>query len=128
MIYAVQNLSSNRYGGNVALAGNIIARYFYVAQTDDQCAGLQLAVWKALEDGTEQADFLSGRFQAKASPAVLAYASLYYKAIGTSGNAIYLQAGGAQGGGQGGSGGGQGGGTGGGAQGGGGGGQGQFSE
>src|SRR5580704_16949038 len=53
MIYGVQNFSSMLYGGRVALAGNIIARYFNEAQTNDQCAGLQLAVWKSLEDVTD---------------------------------------------------------------------------
>lgn len=56
-IYRVQNFSSTLYGGNVARAGNIVAKYFYAAQTPDQCAGLQIAVWKALEDGTDEPDF-----------------------------------------------------------------------
>lgn len=91
-VYAVRAVGTQKYGGNVAKAGNIVARFFAGAQTPDQCAGLQLAVWKALEDGTPQADFTSGRLRAQAGSAVIAYAQQYYQAIDTPGNATFLQA------------------------------------
>lgn len=78
-------------GGNVKKAGNIVAKYFKAATTSDQCAGLQLAVWEAIEDGSKTPDFSSGRFQAKASQDVIRFASHYYQAIETNGEAIFLQ-------------------------------------
>lgn len=81
---------SSRVGGHVTLAGNIVARYFKSAQTADQCAGLQLAVWEALEDGGVVANFGSGKFQASANAASLNWAAQYYQAIETPGNALYL--------------------------------------
>src|SRR5579859_2135431 len=44
--YGMVALSSSKVGGNVARAGNIVAKYFYEARTPDQCAGLQIAVWE----------------------------------------------------------------------------------
>lgn len=113
--FAMTAMKSTDVGGRITLAGNIVARYFNEATSADQCAGLQLAVWKAVEDGTDEPNFLSGHFQAKASYAVLAYAQQYYSALHTPGTAVFLLAGagagagggGGQGaGGQGGSGGG----------------------
>ena len=106
--FGVRALSSSNFGGRVAKAGNIVARFFYEAQTPDQCAGLQVAVWKALEDGADEADFSSGHFQVRASYAVISWAQHYYQALNTPGDAVYLQTG------NGGGGAGQGGGTGGG--------------
>lgn len=80
-------------GGGVKIAGNIAAKYFKAAVTPDQCAGLQLAVWEAIEDAGSRPDFHSGRFQANASPAVLGYAAQYYQAATTPGTAIFLQTG-----------------------------------
>src|SRR5205823_685773 len=71
---------SAKMGGNIAKAGNIVARYFNEAFTPDQCAGLQLAVWEAIEDGGKAPDFNAGHFAARAAPAVLAYAEAYYDA------------------------------------------------
>ena len=81
---------SSRVGGHVSLAGNIVARHFKSAQTADQCAGLQLAVWEALEDGGVNPDFGAGKFQARAGAAALAWAAQYYQAIETPGSALYL--------------------------------------
>jgi hypothetical protein len=99
---------SAKFGGNVAKAGNIVAKYFKAAQTPDQCAGLQIAVWKTLEDGADYPSFLSGRFQVRAGAAAMFFAAQYYQGADDDGNALYLQTlGGGQDGGQ--SGGGQGG-------------------
>lgn len=89
--FGVRAVKTTLFGGRVALAGNIVAKYFNDAQTPDQCAGLQLAVWKSLEDGWEEADFTSGRLQARASYGVMAWAQYYYKAVSTPGQAMYLQ-------------------------------------
>jgi hypothetical protein len=89
--FNVNMLDSQKVGGNVAKAGNIVARWFGSAVTPVQCAALQIAVWKALEDGSDSPDFLSGRFQVQASPAVITYAEEYYSAINEPGTALYLQ-------------------------------------
>jgi hypothetical protein len=89
-IFGVRLLHSSKLGGRVQLAGNIVAKFFKAAQTPEQCAGLQLAVWKALEDGTPDPDFTDGHFEARAPISVLKYASYYYQAINTPGDAIYL--------------------------------------
>ncbi|MHB8635435.1 MAG: hypothetical protein ACYC96_03065 [Fimbriimonadaceae bacterium] len=98
-MFGVRSWSTAAFGGNVAKAGNIVARYFYEAQTPEQCAGLQVAVWKALEDGGDRANFLTGRFQVRADITVMSWAQYYYGALHTPGNAVYLQTG--NGGGQG---------------------------
>lgn len=92
-VFTVVALSSKKVGGNIAMAGNIVAKFFKSAQSADQCAGLQLAVWKAIEDGSEYPDFSSGRFQARASQSVLNYAVQYYQAINSPGEATYIKAG-----------------------------------
>jgi hypothetical protein len=90
-VFTVIALKSSKAGGNIAKAGNIVAMFFKSAQTPDQCAGLQIAVWKAIEDGTDQADFTTGNFQVQASPRVMAWAAQYYTAIATAGEAAYIQ-------------------------------------
>lgn len=90
--YVVGPVNSRLVGGGVTLAGNIVAKWFESAQTAEQCAGLQLAVWEAIEDGGLSADFSSGHFMANASPAALAYARKYYQASAESGEAVFLQA------------------------------------
>jgi hypothetical protein len=92
--YAVLPQKSSKVGGNIALAGRIVAKYFKLAQSPDQCAALQLAVWEAVEDGGPHANFGGGRFMAKASGAVLGLAQEMYQAIEEQGDALYLQAGG----------------------------------
>ncbi len=90
-VFTARVVNSLEYGGNIAKAGNIVAKYFKFAQTPDQCAGLQIAVWKALEDGSSQPDFGSGHFQVRASQTVIAYAQQYYQAINEPGQAAYIQ-------------------------------------
>jgi hypothetical protein len=112
--FQVHPLSSAKYGGYVAKAGNIVAKYFNSAHTPDQCAGLQIAVWKTLEDGPDYPSFLSGKFQVHAGAAAMMFAAQYYQAADEDGNALYLQTlGGGQDGAQGGGGGQSGGGGGG---------------
>jgi hypothetical protein len=94
-IFAVRAVNTDMLAPNYAMAGHIVARFFNEATTDAQCAGLQLAVWKAIEDGPEGTDFASGHLQVRAEAAVLRYAAYYYQAAGGSGSATLLQAQGA---------------------------------
>lgn len=98
-IFSLRPVNSQKVGGNVALAGNIVAKYFDSAKTPDQCAALQLAVWEAVEDGGKSPNFQQGRFRAMATPAVLHHAEDFYQAINEAKEAAYLET--AQGGGQG---------------------------
>jgi uncharacterized membrane protein YgcG len=112
--FDVNLVNTQKAGGRIARAGNIVARWFPYAQTREQCAALQIAVWKELEDGTDIPDFGNGRFTVTTEPMVMMLAAQYYSAAQTPGEALFLQVnnGGGQGaGGAGqGSGGGQGGG------------------
>lgn len=78
--FPVKPESSLKHGGNIAKAGRIVAKYFNSARTPEQCAGLQIAVWTAIEDGTKNPDFVAGRFHVEADPASLHYAAKYYQA------------------------------------------------
>lgn len=89
--FRVRTWSTLTFGGSVKLAGNIVSRSFRSAMTADQCAGLQLAVWEAIEDGGWNPDFSSGHFRVNASAAVLAAASDFYAGLGEDGDAIFLQ-------------------------------------
>jgi hypothetical protein len=89
--YMVQVLGTSKFGGNVTMAGNIVAKYFNSATSPDQCAGLQLAIWEAIEDGGAQADFSSGRFQALGNDNVMQHAAGYYQAVADPGNAVLLR-------------------------------------
>lgn len=104
MTFGVVPYRSSTVGGGIAKAGNIVAKWFRSAQSADACAGLQLAVWEAIEDGGARPDFAGGWFRAEAGPVAIAHALQYYAAIEEPGDALFLQAG--QGG-PGGSGGGQ---------------------
>jgi hypothetical protein len=79
--FSLRPMSSLKAGGRIALAGNIVAKYFNAAQTPDECAGLQLAVWEAVEDGGIHANFGAGRFRARATTAALDFAQDFYEAI-----------------------------------------------
>jgi hypothetical protein len=91
--FPVRVWNTQLLGNNVTIAGNIVAKYFNSARTAEQCAGLQLAVWEAVEDGGKQPDFAGGYFQARASQGAMGWAAQYYQAAGDSGNAAYLQTG-----------------------------------
>lgn len=90
-MFYVQPYNTSTYIGNIRKAGNIVAKYFNEAQTPEQCAGLQIAVWEALEDGGSSPDFFSGKFQVQADPASIVYAEHYYTAVNTPGQATMLQ-------------------------------------
>jgi len=90
--FVVKPAKSNQVGGNVAKAGHIVARFFDRARTPDECAGLQLAVWEAIEDGGGAADFTSGHFQARATPGALGYATQFYSdGVYAPDEAVYLK-------------------------------------
>jgi hypothetical protein len=89
--FRLKPLSSKQVGGRIALAGNIVAKYFASARTADQCAGLQLAVWEAVEDGGDHADFSTGQFRAAAPAAAMDYAQDFYEAITDAKEAAYLE-------------------------------------
>lgn len=84
---------TDEIGGNMAKAGNIVAKYFNEAKSDDECAALQIAVWEAIEDGGSKANFQGGKFQVLADPGVLALAQGMYGAADQGGSAALLQAG-----------------------------------
>jgi len=91
--FAVRPIPARDLGGNVAKAGAIVARFLGKVRTADECAGLQLAVWEAIEDGGAQADFASGRFRAQAPSQALIAASQMYGEAKDAGESLYLQAG-----------------------------------
>src|SRR5262249_14952293 len=79
--YMVMPQSTAKVGGRVAMAGNIVAKYFNFARTPDQCAALQIAVWEAIEDGGDHADFGNGHLRVMASENVLDLADDFYQAV-----------------------------------------------
>jgi hypothetical protein len=78
-VCTMQPANSAKVGGNIAIAGSIVARCFKDAQTPDQCAGLQIAVWKVIEDGPNFPDFSSGSLQVRATPSVISWAQRYFQ-------------------------------------------------
>jgi hypothetical protein len=88
--FVVQPQRSGKVGGNLALAGSIVASCFVLAQSPDQCAGLQIAVWEAIEDGGASPDFGNGRFRVRANAGALAYAAQFYQASRRPGDALFL--------------------------------------
>lgn len=91
--FKVRPIAARELGLNIARAGAIVAKYLPQVRTADECAGLQLAVWEAVEDGGEQADFLSGKFRAQAPRTALNFAQQMYLNAGESGESLFLQAG-----------------------------------
>lgn len=89
--FMLRPVNSQKVGGNIALAGNIVAKHFDSARTADQCAALQLAVWEAVEDGGKFPNFGTGRFRAMASSGVLDLASDFYESIIEAKEAAYLE-------------------------------------
>lgn len=99
--FLVKAMSSAKVGGNTAAAGNIVAHCFRGAQTPDECAGLQLAVWKTIVDGPNMPNFGSGNLQVmQASPAVMMYAQQDYQTANQTRDAVFLWAGAGPGNGQ----------------------------
>lgn len=91
--FNVRPIAARELGGGIAKAGAIVAKYLSQVRTADECAGLQLAVWEAIEDGGEQANFAAGRFAARAPQAALNFAQQMYLNAKDPGNSLYLQAG-----------------------------------
>lgn len=71
-------------------AGGGVAVGFDTIKSADQAAGMQLAIWEAIEDSGPQANFQSGRFQVIASQAVISYAQQYYAAGRGKKEAVFL--------------------------------------
>jgi hypothetical protein len=89
--FTVLPVQSATVGGNIAKAGNIVAKYFRFAQTPEQCAGLQIAVWKTIEDGPDSPNFLGGHLRVRADAITMTYALQYYQGADEDGNALFLQ-------------------------------------
>lgn len=70
--------SAKEVGGNLAKAARIVAKYFDGAQTPEQAAGLQIAVWEAVEYGGAQAPAIGGPLYFRADPMTMYYAENYY--------------------------------------------------
>lgn len=83
--------SAKLAGPNYRKAGHIVAKYLKLAKTADECAAIQLAVWEAVEDGGQTADFGSGRFMAQASDKVISLAQQAYQAGQDAGEGTYMQ-------------------------------------
>lgn len=90
-IFSVQMMSTKAFGGNVTKAGNIVAKHFASVRTKAQAAGMQLAVWEAVEDGNPNPDYAQGHFRAAASDEALRHAHIYYQAVGEAGNSVLLR-------------------------------------
>lgn len=97
--YLVRPMSTTKMGGRIQMAGNIVAKFFNFARTPDQCAALQIAVWEAIEDGGDHADFRNGRLRVRTTQQVLDLAHDFYEAVREANEAAFLQS--EQGGGQG---------------------------
>lgn len=91
--FRVKPFLTNKVGGAYALAGNIVAAHFLRARSRAQCAGLQIAVWEAIEDGMAIPNFGGGHFMVRASAEALQWAAEYYRAVGEDGTALLLATG-----------------------------------
>lgn len=93
------NLSSTDPLGSTGVdkAGRIVGQYFALATTADQQAGLQLAVWDALYNGSSSFDLTGSKTNTGfsvtgASSGALTWGASYYAAVNTNfGSATYLQ-------------------------------------
>ncbi len=77
--YDVKIMPAAKASGNVPLAGKIVSLGFKKAVTAEQCAGLQLAVWEALEYGNH-AIGKNTSLRVYADPQTLNYAHQFYLA------------------------------------------------
>ncbi|MCE9557630.1 MAG: PEP-CTERM sorting domain-containing protein [Armatimonadetes bacterium] len=91
-VYGVTSSFSNVGTTAVKKAGNIVGASFNSANSNDDAAALQLAVWEALYDGASAPSFSSGNFKTSASSSVKTKATAYYAKISQAGNALYLKA------------------------------------
>lgn len=72
-------------------AGNIIAAASVLAKTNDQAAGLQLAVWDVLYNGGSKLDLTTGSFRATANASALGYAEQYFALRTKLGHSVYYK-------------------------------------
>lgn len=77
--YGVRTIPTSKAQGNVPLAGRIVSLNSKNAVTDSQCAGLQIAVWEALEYGTH-AMGQNSSLRVFTDPVTLNYAHQFYLA------------------------------------------------
>jgi hypothetical protein len=77
--YGVNIIAATKGGGNVPLAGKIVSLGFNKARTAAQCAGLQIAVWEALEYGRHAIGNRSN-LKVDANPETMNYAHQFYLA------------------------------------------------
>lgn len=89
--YGVNSKLSTADSAAVKKAGNIVAANFTSANSNENAAALQVAVWEALYDGASAPSFSSGSFKANLSTSVRAKATAYYNSITTPGTALYLK-------------------------------------
>lgn len=82
--------SSKKLSANYQRAAAIVAVGFDSVRSADQAAGMQVAIWEAIEDNGSQPNFQGGRFQVVASQAVLSYAQQYYAAGRGKKEAVFL--------------------------------------
>lgn len=82
------------HSANMGLAGSILATNIAAAVSDDQKAGLQLAIWEAVYDGGVNggtADFGTGDFKTSANATILGHANTFYASSILGANAIYYR-------------------------------------
>ena len=79
-------------GATASVAGNIIAAGAGSVKTNDQAAGLQLAVWNVLYNGGDKLDLSHGAFRATASASALGYAEQFFALRNKAGHSVYSAA------------------------------------
>lgn len=87
----VTTMDSQSLDDRLKMAGNIISAASGLAKTNDQAAGLQLAVWDVLYNGGAKLDLTHGAFKATANASALGYAEQYYALRTKTGHSIYYK-------------------------------------
>lgn len=89
--WKVTTMDSQTLDDRLKMAGNIIANAGGMVKTDAQAAGLQLAVWSVIYNGSSKLDLSSGSFKATASASALGYAEQYFALRTKTGHSIYFK-------------------------------------
>ena len=84
-------LDSATQSARLKEAGNIIAAGAGSVKTNDQAAGLQLAVWNVLYNGGDKLDLSHGAFRATASASALGYAEQFFALRNKAGHSVYFK-------------------------------------